>query len=36
MGIDKWLALGQTAAELGLVNALTVLSLFLSYSMLNV
>ena len=36
MTIDKWLALGQTAAELGLVNALTVLSLFLSYSMLNV
>ena len=36
MSIDKWLALGQTAAELGLVNALTVLSLFLSYSMLNV
>ena len=36
MSLDKWLALGQTAAELGLVNALTVLSLFLSYSMLNV
>ena len=36
MTIDKILALGQTAAELGLVNALTVLSLFLSYSMLNV
>jgi putative ABC transport system permease protein len=36
MTIDKLLALGQTAAELGLVNALTVLSLFLSYSMLNV
>ena len=36
MGIDKWLALGQTATELGLVNALTVLSLFLSYWMLNV
>ena len=36
MTIDKWLALGQTAMELGLVNALTVLSLFLSYSMLNV
>ena len=36
MGIDKWLALGQTAMELGLVNSLTVLSLFLSYSMLNV
>ena len=36
MSIDKWLALGQTALELGLVNALTVLALFLSYSMLNV
>ena len=36
MTIDKWLALGQTAAELGLINSLTVLSLFLSYSMLNV
>jgi len=36
MTIDKFLALSQTAAELGLVNALTVLSLFLSYSMLNV
>ena len=36
MTIDKLLALGQTATELGLVNALTVLSLFLSYSMLNV
>ena len=36
MTIDKFLALGQTAMELGLVNALTVLSLFLSYSMLNV
>ena len=33
---DKMLALGQTALELGLVNALTVLALFLSYSMLNV
>ena len=33
---DKFLALGQTAMELGLVNALTVLSLFLSYSMMNV
>ena len=33
---DKWLSLGQTALELGLVNALTVLALFLSYSMLNV
>ncbi len=36
MSLDKFLALGQTAMELGLVNALTVLSLFLSYSMLNV
>ena len=36
MTLDKVLALGQTAMELGLVNALTVLSLFLSYSMLNV
>ncbi len=36
MTIDKILALGQTAMELGLVNSLTVLSLFLSYSMLNV
>ena len=36
MTLDKFLALGQTAMELDLVNALTVLSLFLSYSMLNV
>nr|AHF25179.1 ABC transporter [uncultured bacterium Contig87] len=36
MSIDKILALGQTATELGLINALTVLSLFLSYAMLNV
>lgn len=36
MTIDKWLALGQTALELGLVNGLTVLALFLSYTMLNV
>ncbi len=36
MSIDKWLGLGQTALELGLVNGLTVLALFLSYSMLNV
>ena len=36
MSFDKILALGQTAMELGLVNSLTVLSLFLSYSMLNV
>lgn len=36
MTIDKWLGLGQTALELGLINGLTVLALFLSYSMLNV
>jgi len=36
MSFDKILSLGQTALELGLVNALTVLALFLSYSMLNV
>ena len=36
MGMDKILALGQTALELGLVNALTVLALFPSYTMLNV
>ena len=36
MSFDKMLSLGQTALELGLVNALTVLALFLSYSMLNV
>ena len=36
MSLDKFLALSQTAMELGLVNSLTVLSLFLSYSMLNV
>ena len=34
--MDKILTLGQTALELGLVNSLTVLALFLSYSMLNV
>lgn len=36
MSIDKLLSLFQTAAELGMINGLTVLSLFLSYSMLNV
>ena len=36
MSLDKILSLGQTALELGLVNSLTVLALFLSYSMLNV
>lgn len=30
------LGLGQTALELGLINSLTVLALFLSYSMLNI
>lgn len=32
----KWLDLGQTAFELGLICSLTVLALFLSYTMLNV
>ncbi len=36
MDISSLLALLQTAAELGLISSLTVLSLFLSYSMLNV
>ena len=36
MSIAAALGLGQTALELGLINALTVLALFLSYSMLNV
>ena len=36
MSLDKWLSLGQTALELGLINGLVVLALFLSYSMLNV
>ena len=36
MSLDKFLSLGQTALELGMVNGLTVLALFLSYSMLNV
>lgn len=34
--MDMILTLGQTALELGLISALTVLALFLSYSMLNV
>lgn len=34
--MESILALFQTSAELGLISALTVLSLFLSYSMLNV
>jgi len=36
MSISVALALGQTALELGLICSLTVLALFLSYSMLNV
>lgn len=36
MTLDSVFALLQTALELGLISALTVLALFLSYSMLNV
>ncbi len=36
MSLSAILALGQTALELALFNGLTVLALFLSYSMLNV
>ena len=36
MSLTAILGLGQTALELALFNALTVLALFLSYSMLNV
>ncbi|MGN0297672.1 MAG: ABC transporter permease [Lachnospiraceae bacterium] len=36
MDINTILTLGQTALELGLICSLTVLALFLSYSMLNV
>lgn len=36
MSLDSILTLVQTASELGLISALTVLALFLSYSMLNV
>ena len=36
MSLPMILGLGQTALELSLFNALTVLALFLSYSMLNV
>ncbi|MCR5137923.1 MAG: ABC transporter permease [Oscillospiraceae bacterium] len=36
MTFSAALGLGQTALELGLINSLTVLALFLSYSMLNV
>ncbi|MDO4513199.1 MAG: ABC transporter permease [Lachnospiraceae bacterium] len=36
MSVSAILSLGQTALELGLIYSLTVLALFLSYSMLNV
>jgi len=36
MSLNAMLGLGQTALELALFNSLTVLALFLSYSMLNV
>lgn len=36
MSVASILSLGQTALELGLISSLTVLALFLSYSMLNV
>ena len=36
MNFSAYLNLGQTALELGLISSLTVLALFLSYSMLNV
>ena len=36
MNFASLLGLGQTALELGLICSLTVLALFLSYSMLNV
>ena len=36
MNVASMLGLGQTALELGLICSLTVLALFLSYSMLNV
>ncbi len=36
MNLGSVLTLGQTALELGLISSLTVLALFLSYSMLNV
>ncbi len=36
MNLSALLAVGQTALELGLICSLTVLALFLSYSMLNV
>ena len=36
MSLSSALGLIQTALELGLISSLTVLALFLSYSMLNV
>ena len=36
MSLGSVLTLLQTASELGLISALTVLALYLSYSMLNV
>ena len=36
MEIGSLLGLGQTALELGLISGLTVLALFLSYTMLDV
>ena len=36
MSLSSALGLVQTALELGLISSLTVLALFLSYSMLNV
>ncbi|MBR5423257.1 MAG: ABC transporter permease [Clostridia bacterium] len=36
MAFETVISLGQTALELGLISSLTVLALFLSYSMLNV
>ena len=36
MGLNQILPLVQTSTELGLITGLTVLALFLSYSMLNV
>lgn len=36
MNVSAIFSLGQTALELGLICSLTVLALYLSYSMLNV
>ena len=36
MSFSAILVFGQTALELGLISSLTVLALFLSYTMLNV